>query len=353
MDFGLILIIRNPPKWRRPDHEVYQSYVDNAVLGEKLGFSHIWTSEHHFMECGWSPSQFPILATIAARTERIRVGTLIYLLALHNPVQAAEDAATVDILSNGRLDFAVGPGGSPDECRTFGVPYGERRARMHEGLALIRRCFEEDAFDHDGKYYHFKNIRMTTRPVQKPFPLWVAAFGPKALTEAGAGGYHLAATPPAEMQEFYDDALRKAGHDPRQFKRSMHQIVHVAETTEKAWDEAEPHIHYYMEKHYAMIEADTLLRRTSAPLGASGKPDLSVPPLGELRKTGRGPYGPAFIGSPDAIIKQLEELFRTHPMDEMSPSLGLPGMDPKVARHSMELFAREVMPHFKNFTSRR
>ena len=95
MDFGLILIIRNPPKWRRPDHEVYQSYVDNAVLGEKLGFSHIWTSEHHFMECGWSPSQFPILATIAARTERIRVGTLIYLLALHNPVQAAEDAATM------------------------------------------------------------------------------------------------------------------------------------------------------------------------------------------------------------------------------------------------------------------
>lgn len=352
MDFGLILIIRNPPKWRRPDHEVYEGYIQNAILGEKLGFTHLWTSEHHFMECGWSPSQFPILASIAARTDHIRVGTLIYLLAQHNPIQAAEDAATVDILSNGRLDFAVGPGGSPNENRVFGVGYGDRRARMHEGLALIRRCFEEEKVDHDGKYYHFKNVRMTTRPVQKPLPLWVAAFGPKALTEAGAGGYHLAATPPAEMQKYYDDALRKAGHDPKNFKRSMHQIVHVAETNEKAWDEAEPHIHYYMEKHYAMIEEDKLLRSTSAPLDKSGKPDLAVPPIGELRKTGRGPYGPSFVGSPEFIIKQLEELFRTHPMDEMSPSLGLPGMDPKIARKSMELFAREVMPHFKNYRNR-
>jgi alkanesulfonate monooxygenase SsuD/methylene tetrahydromethanopterin reductase-like flavin-dependent oxidoreductase (luciferase family) len=351
MDFGLILIIRNPVRWHRTDNEVYQSYIDNAVRGEDLGYSHIWTSEHHFMEDGWSPSQFPILATIAARTERIRIGTLIYLLALHNPIQAAEDAATVDILSNGRLDFAVGPGGSADECRTFGIPYNERRARMHEGLALIGRCFEEDAFDHHGKYYRFENVRMTTRPVQKPFPLWVAAFGPKALAEAGAGGYHLASTPPAEMQRIYDDALRLAGHNPRNFKRSMHQIVHIAETTEKAWDQAEPHIHYYMERHYKMIEPDALLRRTTA-IDESGNPNMTIPPIGELRKTDRGPYGPAFVGSPEAVIKQLEQLFRTHPMDEMSPSLGLPGMDPRVARNSMELFAREVMPHFKNFNAR-
>jgi len=353
MNFGLILIIRNPPKWHRSDHEVYQGYIDNAVLGEKLGFSHLWTSEHHFMECGWSPSQFPILASIAARTDHIRIGTLIYLLALHNPVQAAEDAATVDILSNGRLDFAVGPGGSPNECRAFGVPYPERRARMHEGLAIVRKCLDGERFDHSGKYFQFKSIQMTTRPVQKPLPLWVAAFGPKALTEAGAGGYHLAATPPAETQKYYDDALRAAGHDPRKFQRSMHQIVHVAETDEKAWDEAEPFIHYYMEKHYAMIEEDTLLRSTSAPLDKSGKPNLSVPPIGELRKTDRGPYGPSFIGSPDTITRKLEDLFRTHPMDEMSPSLGLPGMDPKIARKSMELFAREVMPHFKNFNGRK
>jgi len=349
MNFGLILIIRNPPKWRRLDHDVYKGYIDNAVLGERLGFNHIWTSEHHFMECGWSPSQFPILASIAARTDQIRIGTLIYLLALHNPLQAAEDAATVDILSNGRLDFAVGPGGSPNENRVFGIPYHERRARMHEGLALIRRCFEEEKVDHEGKYYRFKDVRMTTRPVQKPLPLWVAAFGPKALIEAGAGGYHLAATPPAAMQKHYDDALRKAGHDPKKFKRSMLQIVHLAETTEKAWDEAEPHIHYYMEKHYAMIEEDPLLRETTAPLDQAGKADVKVPAIGELRKTGRGPYGPAIIGSPEAVIKQFEELVRTHPMDELTPSLGLPGMDPKIARKSMELFAREVIPHFKNF----
>src|SRR5262249_8053034 len=151
------------------------------------------------------------------------------------------DAATVDILSNGRLDFAVGPGGSPNENRVFGIPYNERLARMHEGLALIRRCFEGEKGDHDGKYYHFKNVRVTKRPVKKALTLWVAAFGPKALTEAGAGGYHLAATPSAEMQKHYDEALRKAGRDPKNFKRSMLQIVHLAETTEKAWDEAEPH----------------------------------------------------------------------------------------------------------------
>src|SRR5712692_8725784 len=119
MEFGALMMFRNPRPWRRPMQAVYRDLVDLCVVAEQLGFDHLWTSEHHFLDDGWSPSQLPILSAIAARTERIRIGTFVLLLPFHNPIRVAEDAATVDIISNGRVDLAVGPGSDPGDYATL------------------------------------------------------------------------------------------------------------------------------------------------------------------------------------------------------------------------------------------
>jgi alkanesulfonate monooxygenase SsuD/methylene tetrahydromethanopterin reductase-like flavin-dependent oxidoreductase (luciferase family) len=345
MDFGLLMLIRNPAEWHRSDHEVYQAHIKRAVMGEKLGFTHVWTSEHHFSPGAWSPSQFPILAAIAQQTEKIRVGTYVLLVPFHNPICAAEDAATVDIISNGRLELGVGPGSHPLEFATFGVPFKERRARMYEGLEIIKNCFYEREFSFEGKYWQFSRVQMTTKPVQKKVPIWIAAIGPKALEEAGAQGYNLAAGGPADLQKIYDMALEKAGHDPQKVQRANLHIGHLAETDEKAWDEAEPHMRYYIEWQAGMVKAQRALN-PNAPVHSDM--ELAVPPLGELRKTGRGPYAQAFVGSPETVIDQLEDELRVYPLTQIIWSMGLPGQDPRQADRSAELFAKEVMPHFKH-----
>jgi alkanesulfonate monooxygenase SsuD/methylene tetrahydromethanopterin reductase-like flavin-dependent oxidoreductase (luciferase family) len=129
MEFGIIMMFRNPPRWNRPVQDLYRNFIDLCVLAEELGIDHLWTSEHHFHEDGWSPSQLPILGAIATR--RIRIGTFVLLLPFHNPIRVAEDAATVDIISGGRLDLAVGPGSDPNDYSTFRVPMRQRRPRMH------------------------------------------------------------------------------------------------------------------------------------------------------------------------------------------------------------------------------
>jgi alkanesulfonate monooxygenase SsuD/methylene tetrahydromethanopterin reductase-like flavin-dependent oxidoreductase (luciferase family) len=346
MEFGALLMFRNPPPWRRPIQEVYRDLLDLCVLAEERGFDHLWTSEHHFLDDGWSPSQLPILAAIAARTKRIRIGTFVLLLPFHNPLRVAEDAATVDILSNGRFDLAVGPGSDPADYATFGVPMKQRRSRMHEGLQIIRRCLNQEEFSFSGKYWEFSNVRMTPKPVQQPLPLWAAAMGPKAVEEAGANGYHLAAAPPAALQKIYDDALRKAGHNPAKFQRAGLHVGHLAETHDKAWDQCEAHVHWHTQVHYSRIMAapeNQGLVRAIAP-----NRDLTVPPVGELRKQGRGPYGPTYVGTPDEVIKMLEEELKVCPMTQMIFIIDPPGMDPRHIRSSLELYATEVIPHFRH-----
>ena len=346
MEFGAIMMFRNPSPWRRPIQDVYRNLFELCVLAEELGFDHLWTSEHHFLDDGWSPSQLPILSAIAARTERIRIGTFVLLLPFHDPIRVAEDATAVDIISNGRFDLAVGPGSDPTDYATFGVPMKQRRSRMHEGLRIIRHCLNEEEFSFSGKYWQLNNVRMTPKPVQKPIPLWVAALGPQAVEEAGAGGYHLAAAPPAALQQSYDAALRQAGHDPAHFQRAGLHVSHVAETHDKAWDECEAHVRWHMQVHYSRIMAAPENRGMVQALAPDG--DLTVPPVGELRKQGRGPYGPAYVGTPDEVIRMLEEELKVCPMTQMIFIIDPPGMEPRAMRNSLDLLAKEVIPHFRN-----
>ena len=137
MNVGPSLTLQNPQEWRVPWPKVYEDGLRLAVLAEELGFDQIWLPEHHFCDDGFNPSLLTFAAAIAARTSKIRIGTKIIILPLHDPVRLAEDIAVVDQISNGRLEIGFAVGYRKAEFDGFGLDYAERGHRMDEALDVL------------------------------------------------------------------------------------------------------------------------------------------------------------------------------------------------------------------------
>jgi len=336
MRAGIAATIRLLPSRPQPLVQAYQEQLEGYVLADELGFAHIWLAEHHFADDAHNCSALPILAAVAARTQRIRVGTYIILMAFHNPILVAEDAATVDLISNGRLDLAVGAGPMPVECEVFGVPTTETFARTYEALEVIQRCWTEDVFSHHGKYFHFDNVRMTTKPVQRPHPpIFMAAGGPQSAQKAAQRGYGLAmGMGPAHAK--YVEALRAAGRDPSKMQFVSGPIgIHIADTAQQAWDEAEEPLRAWLEFY----------RRRKAPFVGP------VPPAGEFRRTPNIGFAgmPFFVGTVDEIGERLQRMFHKAPLDEMALYFHMPGIPLESVKKSMRLFARHILPDLRSW----
>ena len=140
MDFSLLNAVRNLPQAAYDLKDVYGDYISDGVLAEELGFKGSFYGEHHFRECQWSGSPMIVATAVAAKTQRLRVGTAVLLLPFHDPRRVAEDVAAVDIISGGRFDFGIGPGSQYEEFRTFGVDPAEMNGRMWESIDWIRRA---------------------------------------------------------------------------------------------------------------------------------------------------------------------------------------------------------------------
>ncbi len=162
------------------------SLCEQARFAEACGYESIWLPENHFGENAL-PDPLTLLASVAGATETIRLGTTSYLLTLRNPLQAAEQVAVLDQLSNGRLILGVGRGYAPEMLRAFHVPPKEKRRIFAWTLELMRDAWAGKAIALDGEVEHA--VEVHPRPHQDPHPpLWVAAFGPKALAQAGRLG---------------------------------------------------------------------------------------------------------------------------------------------------------------------
>jgi len=342
VDFGLLLSFRNSPPGRVPFTEIYRKHFDIAALAEDLGYGTIWLTEHHFIDDGYSPSLLPIAAAIAARTRRIRIGTFVILLPLHNALRIAEDAATVDIISNGRFDLGVGQGYRIPEFVGFDIPRRERGPRLEEGAGIIRRVWTEKDVTFEGRFNKLTNVTVVPGPVQKPHPpIWLAARGPKSIARAARNGYHLMGTGPVEQQQVYDAALRESGRNPDNFFIAQPRTVFVASRREKAWDAAEAGAHYMMScygKWFA--EANDL----PGDQGVAG-----LPPVGKLRDSDTASFfgEPLIIGTPDDAIQMIENYQRLTRLTHLVMITALPGTDPGKVAASMKLFAKEVLPHFR------
>ena len=138
LDIGLMFSFRNPAAWRRPFPDVYRDELGLITHAEELGYDTIWLTEHHFADDGYSPSIIPLAAAIAAQTERVRIGFNLLLLPLHNAIRVAEDIATLDVLSGGRIDVGLGQGYARHEFAGYGIDRGERLGRFREGLDVLQ-----------------------------------------------------------------------------------------------------------------------------------------------------------------------------------------------------------------------
>jgi probable F420-dependent oxidoreductase len=172
------------------DRVPYRRTFALCERAEALGFDTVMVGHHHVM-AGQISDPFTLLAAVAARTERLRIATAVFLLPLHHPLHVAERVATLDQLSGGRVSLGVGSGWNPLEYAAFGASLRERGSRMDESLTLLRRLWTETDVASDGRFWVFPPVTLAPRPVQQPHPpLWVAGNAPAALDRAARLGTH-------------------------------------------------------------------------------------------------------------------------------------------------------------------
>jgi len=175
------------------DSEGYHDFIRYVMAAEELGFSSVFLVEHHFTGFGQVSASLNLLSYLAARTSTIRLGTAVIVLPWHNPVLVAEEAATLDLLSNGRLDFGVGKGYRPYEFSGFCIKQDEATARFDEAIDVIRKAWtSKGRFSYEGRWWHYDNIVVEPAPIQQPHPpFWMGAGSPESIRRAAREGYNL------------------------------------------------------------------------------------------------------------------------------------------------------------------
>src|SRR5262245_16975148 len=306
----------------RTQEEAFAEALAIADFAETSGVDGGWAAERHFaaprrrtdpMGAGIpSIASVPLVlaAAIAGRTRRLRVATGVSVLPLVHPIRTAEEAATVDQVSRGRLDFGVGRSGFPRAYAGYGVPYDESRERFQESLDVILKAWTLERFSHAGKYFSFKDLGVVPKPYQKPHPpIWVAATTQDTFPMVGRRGFSLVtglrgfdAEQVARHVAAYRAARREAGH-PGPGSVYLRIPVYVAETAERARTEPEEStVRSYRrlaENFAASVgEAGTTIGEERAER-AEGLSQVSYDEL--LR--GRLAYG-----TPDMVVARLNQL---------------------------------------------
>lgn len=168
VNYGLWYDFRNPAQWHEESESFYAGRMAQITNAENLGFDSVWLTEHHFCDDGYTPSPLVIAAAIAARTQRLHIGTNLMLLPLHDPVRIAEDAATVSLLSGGRFDLGVGIGYRQLEFDQFQRQLSHRPSLVEEGIEVVRRCWSGEPVAFSGKRFEVGSLRVTPAPVHPP-----------------------------------------------------------------------------------------------------------------------------------------------------------------------------------------
>ncbi len=221
IDLGIYSSIANPPRGADLDRCMAEA-IREAEAAEAAGFSGFFVGEHHQDRDGFLPSPFVVLAAIAARTSRIRVGTAVLLLPLHHPIRVAEDAATLDVISSGRAVLGVGLGYQEADFRAAGIDRRERVPRFEESVAILRQAWTGQPVRHEGRAFRIDGVRVTPPPLQKPgIPIWIGGWVPAAVERAGRLGDTLVLGPSFTLEENralaerYRAAAEAAGRTPQ------------------------------------------------------------------------------------------------------------------------------------------
>ncbi len=262
MKFGLFFQAPEAPG--QSHAERYAEMLDLIVLADSLGFDVAWLAELHFGGA-FSLLSNPLMAVpvIAQRTRRIRIGTAVSLLPLHQPLGLAEQAATADLLSGGRLEFGVGRGSIPSQFHGFRVPVSENRGRFDEALEVIRLAWTRERFSYHGTYYQVDDVSVVPRPLQQPHPpIRVAVHSAESFAHIGDLGLPIysgtTTTPMPQLREYmalYRDRLAAAGHPWQPDQMALMLPVHVGDAGPAARDAMRPGVRKYYQNLEAIFSA--------------------------------------------------------------------------------------------------
>ena len=265
MQFGYFTLSDNHYEGNQRDANTFVADIlDEAVFAEEVGLHSAWIGEHHFSTLGVLSCPDLVLANVAARTKQIRLAPAVTVLPLHHPIRVAEQWATLDLLSGGRVDFAAGRGYDRREYLPLGVSFENNQEIFEEGMELVRRLWaSEKPISHHGKHYRFDDVAITPKPLQRPLPAYVASFSRPSIELAGRLGCGLIVAPFAaamtygglrQVAELYRQTSAKHGQPPGRLMCSY--FIHLADTKQKEDAARARQIRYYNECVIAAFPGD-------------------------------------------------------------------------------------------------
>jgi len=346
----------------RTQEEAFAEALTVADIAEASGIDGVWLAERHFaaprrptdpMGAGIpSIASVPLVlaAAIAARTSRVRIGTGVSVLPLCHPIRTAEEAATVDQISHGRLDFGVGRSGFPRAYSGYGVRYDESRDRFQESLEIILKAWTQPGFTHTGKYYSFDNLTVVPRPYQKPHPpIWVAATTQDTFPLVGSMGLSIvtgvrgADIPEARRNLDAYRAARKAAGHPGDGNVYVRMPVYVAATKAQALSEPqESTMRSFRRLAENMAQSVGALGTTAAEERAERAQRLSQVTYDEILRD-RVAYG-----TPDMVVDRLRGLREELGLSGVIAESNVGGRVPlDQVLTSIRLYAEEVAPRLR------
>lgn len=309
LKFGVFLI--TPGRYSRSVPQTYREVLDEAVLAESLGFDSVWFAEHHFdPNFCLTPSPNLMAAAVAVRTHSIRIGLAVNVLPLHHPLRLAEEAAMLDVLSNGRLIWGIGRGVSKKEFDPWNVPLEETAERTREAHELILRLWQEEEVNFNGTFYSVQGARLAPKPLQTPHPaVWTVATSPPSVRWAAEQKM------PFMQVARPVDAMRQSWLEYQKHYEAVHgetvsheglvplRYVFLADSDEHARQLAAPHLTEFWEG----------FSRIDAPDPEMVKPVRGYEFAFENRKRRREMRyedvvreGIGLIGSPETCLEQIQ-----------------------------------------------
>jgi alkanesulfonate monooxygenase SsuD/methylene tetrahydromethanopterin reductase-like flavin-dependent oxidoreductase (luciferase family) len=318
MKVGLYFDMRNPPQWQVEPSRLYGFMLEMCEEAERLGIDALWVTEHHGFDDGYLSQPLTMLAAMAARTRRARLGTGIMVAPLHAAVEIAEQAAIVDIVSGGRLDLGLGAGYRVPEYDLYGADISRRYATTDARAREIRELWASG--------------RVTPRPVQERLPIWMGYQGPKGARRAGLLGECLLSPDPA-LYPTYRDALIEAGHDPGAARMSGGLQTWVTDDPDRDWPTVAEHLAY---------QVDSYLRHsvegTGNPLPKPADPD-------KMRaRDPRGPLGYVYYGSPGEVAPRILGYTAGAPVETVYLWASIGGMAEEMVARQVQLVCNELAP---------
>jgi alkanesulfonate monooxygenase SsuD/methylene tetrahydromethanopterin reductase-like flavin-dependent oxidoreductase (luciferase family) len=349
MEFGMFHEFQRPRG--RTDAESFAESMAQVDAAERFGLDAMWLAELHVApNRSVLAAPLNIASFIAARTTNMKIGTAVQVLPLCHPLRIAEEAATVDQLSHGRLIFGVGRSGFPRTYNAYGISYAESQERFAEVLTIIKKAWTQEKFSHQGKYHSFTDVHLVPKPWQQPYPeIRVAATSPDTYPAMGEQGYPIfVAVRLGTLSELgpniraYREAWRKAGH-PGDGAVFLRVPMYLAEDGDEARREAETSIMAFYRELGSIIEASASAAgaRAIEQRAERGARLQNITYDEVLRDK-------VLVGTPDQVSDRLRGLKEELGLDGILAELNSGALiaHEQVVR-SLRLLCEEVMPRFK------